>query len=166
VTRRSAPLALCTALLSLTLGCSDSTEPASGDLVGQWATAPQDLQPNGWYVSNFTFGADGAYLSDSRSYGVYPGQPRDELSGYTRFEGVYSVRGDSVFRELRRQVTWDRFYGASSPEWVVDLTGVPYYKSGARYELRGPVLILHYLTYPADAPVETTMILQAVGGGW
>lgn len=159
MTRRFAPLALCTALLSLALGCSDSTEPTSSDLVGRWATAPQDLQPNGWYQSHITFGADGSYLFDGRMYGVYSGQ-RDELSAYTRFEGVYSVRGDSVFRELRRQVTWDRFYGANSPEWVTDLTGIPYSHSGARYELRGPVLVLHYLTYPADAPVETTMMLQ------
>jgi hypothetical protein len=160
MTRRSAPLALCAALLSLTLGCSDPTELISRDLVGPWATAPQDLQPNGWYQSHITFGADGSYLFDGRSYGVYPGQPRDELSGYTRFQGVYSVRGDSVFRELRREITWDRFYGANSPERVTNLAGNPYYRSGARFEVRGPVLVLHFLTYPADAPVETTMILQ------
>ena len=160
--RRSAPLALCTALLSLTLGCFGSTEPASGDLAGQWVTAPENLQPNGWYQSHITFGPASAYTFEVRLYGLYPEESRDLLSSYTRLEGAYSVRGDSVFREIRREVSWDRFYGADSPEHVTDLTGNPYYRSGARYEVRGPVLVLHYLTYPADAPVETTMILQKV----
>ena len=160
MTRHSARLALCTALLSLTLGCSDSTAPAAGDLVGQWATAPEDLHPNGWYQSHITFGAGDSYLFEVRLYGLDPGQSRDLLSSYTRLEGVYAVRGDSVFREIRREVSWDRFYGVNSPEHVTDLTGNPFYKSGARYQVQGPVLVLHYLTYPADAPVETTMILQ------
>jgi len=66
--------------------------------------------------------------------------------------------------EAQRLVVWDRFYGADSPQSVHE--PYPYGDApfdGARFEIQADRLILHYLTYPADAPIPTTKDYALVG---
>ena len=162
--RRSLPLALSGVLFALVAGCRDTTAPgfsAPADLVGEWATAPMDLSPNGWYEIRMTYGSDGAYTFEARDYGIYPGQARDFLSAYSRLEGSYRVEGDSIHRMARRETTWDSFYGLSSAPVVRDIAPNDYFINwSSKYMIVGSRLILDYYSYPADAPVATRMVLN------
>ena len=141
---------LCVAIAS----CRSSTDAESHDLVGTWATPRKSLQP-GSYQQPLTFGRDGRYTSEVRDYGLYPGQSSNELSAYTRIVGTYEIRGDSVATHAEEHVWWDRFYGTDSPEHREVYENAPF--SASQFEIGGSTLVLHYISYPADAGVPTTM---------
>jgi hypothetical protein len=86
---------------------------------------------------------------------LYPGQRASDLSAYSRTVGTFAVAGDRLSFDPDSLVSWDRFYGAASPETVQS----PYPYGGlyddARFRLAPWVLTLDYTTYPADAPVPT-----------
>ncbi len=96
-------------------------------------------------------------------YGIYPAQPRDELSAFSRIEGAYRTEGNQLILSPYRLITWDRFYGASSPAVVQQPYPYDGYFDDARYVVRAHTLTLVYTIYPADAPVTTTMILRRAG---
>jgi len=85
-------------------------------------------------------------------------QPRDELSGYQRAEGTYRVEGERLIFAAARLVSWDRFYGATSPESIVEPYPYGSIFDDAHYVLLGSQLSLQYTTYPADAPVPTLLV--------
>jgi hypothetical protein len=144
--------------LALVMACADAAAPPPSALEGSWVAAREDASPTGWYQRSLTFGSAGSFTSEFRSYGVYPAQPRDELSGYQRTEGTYEVEGSRLIFHPVRLVEWDRFYGAASPEQITE----PYPYTGifdnARYEMLGPALTLHYTIYPADAPEPAVLV--------
>jgi hypothetical protein len=146
--------ALVTALAGL--ACSSPLDLPRA-LLGQWVSAPADLRPQGWHQYHLTFHPTGSYASEVRTYGLNAGQPATQLSAFSREEGRFRTEGDRLVMEAHRLVVWDRFYGSDSPEQVHE--PYPYGTAplhGARFEVLGDRLILHYTTYPADAPVATT----------
>lgn len=146
--------------LVLVMGCEDATATAArGDLVGTWARAPESLAPSGWYQIRMTFAPSGSFTAEVRSHGVYPGQSPNELSSYGLTEGTYRTDGDRLIVAPRRLVTWDRFYGSSSPEVVQEPYPYTGYLDDTRYAIHGQTLTLRYTSYPADAPVPTTVVL-------
>lgn len=145
-------------VLASVIACANPTAAGLSSLSGTWRTAPENAQPQGWYLRSLTFGADGAFTSEFRSYGVYAGQPREELSGYQRTEGTYRVAGQRLIFEPQRLVSWDRFYGANSPETMSEPYPYGSIFDDARYVLLGSQLSLRYTTYPADAPVGTLLV--------
>jgi hypothetical protein len=147
--RWSSPLA--PILLALTCGCS---EPATDDFTGAWITAARDLDPTGYDQSELRFGSGGGFRWEVRSYGLYPAQRADDLSAYVRIEGTFETRNDRLIMSPQRSVTWDRFYGADSPEVVQEHYHVPLF-DGARFTIAGDRLTLNYFSYPFDAPVAT-----------
>lgn len=159
-TVRGAPLITTVAMALALLGCNGERPLGTVDpsgLLGHWATSPADLSPQGWHQYHLTFTSSGSYRSEVRSYGLYEGQPAEELSGFSLEEGRFRTEGDRLAMEAERLVVWDRFYGANSPARVHE--PYPYGDApldGARFEIRDDRLILHYLTYPADAPVPTS----------
>lgn len=160
--RRTLSLAVCGTVLAIAGACTDASAPrVASDLVGRWVTDPVDLSPNGWYETRLSFGSDGSYVFEVRDYGFYPGQTRDILSAYTVIEGTYRVDGDSIHRTARRETTWDSFYGMSSAPTVRAIDPSNYFlNTSSKYTIVGSRLILDYYTYPADAPVETRMVLN------
>jgi hypothetical protein len=129
-------------------------EAVSHPLIGRWQSEREALHPSGSYQTTLTFDA-GFMSTDVRSYGVYSGTP-SELSAYTTTTGAFEARGDSLFSHPERQVWWDRFYGANSPEHVVALSGGGSMYAGAQFVIEENRLTIHYLSYPADGPVPTT----------
>jgi hypothetical protein len=91
-----------------------------------------------------------------RSFGLLPGQRPNDLSAYSRTEGLFRVEGDRLHLSPTRLVTWDGFYGLTSPERVERLNPEGSFVDNARFSIRLNRLTLYYLSYPADAPVETT----------
>jgi hypothetical protein len=143
-----------TFLLPLAVACQSATSPESV-LDGRWATAREVLTPAGSYQSFLTF--DGtAFAWEVRSFGLLPGQRPNDLSAYSRTEGLFRVEGDRLHLSPTRLVTWDGFYGLTSPERVERLNPEGSFVDNARFSIRLNRLTLYYLSYPADAPVETT----------
>jgi hypothetical protein len=139
----------------LVLLSSCIADPPSDDLIGTWKTAPVDLEPSGWYETLLGFSKYGAFESEVRSYGIHPGQDRNELSAYSRIEGTYRIDGDRLSFESNRLVWWEpQFYG--SQEQVLEPYRISLYDDG-RYDLEGERLLLQYTAYPADAPVPASM---------
>lgn len=154
----------CSLVLSLTftLACASPTESGPSSLDGTWVAAIENASPSGWYRRSLIFEASGSFTSEFRSYGIYQGQPRDELSGYSRIEGTYRAEGDRLFFQPTRLVSWDRFYGVNSPERVSEPYPYGTIFDDARYERQGRMLTLHYTTYPADAPEPTVVVFMRV----
>lgn len=139
--------------LLLLSGCA--TEPESVQLLGSWETAAEDLNPGGWHQSRLTFGLNKMFASEVRSYGLYEGQDRNDLSAYSRIEGVYEVEGDQLIFRTRRLKWWDGFYGTHTWEKVEEPYEITLYDD-AHYSVEGDQLLLNYLSFPFDAPVETS----------
>ena len=144
--------------LALTIACASPTESEPSSLDGTWVTAAQNLSPSGWYQRSLTFEATGSFTSEFRSYGIYQGQSRDELSGYQRTEGTYRAEGNRLVFQATRLVAWDRFYGVASPVRVTEPYPYGTIFDDARYEMQGRQLTLHYTIYPADAPEPTVIV--------
>jgi hypothetical protein len=148
-------------------GCTDDAAVLVGDmavpadLLGRWATPPE---PNsgGSFVYSLEFGRDGRFVVEWRAFGMYPGQRAGDVSGYSRSYGAYRVDGDRLTMLVDRVVTWDRFYGADSPETVTRPQPATAMYDDARFrvEAGGEALVLDYTSYPADAPVAARMTFR------
>lgn len=151
---------LCSSVLAvaLAIACAGPTESGSSLLDGMWVSPADDASPSGSYVRSLTFGPAGSFTSEFRSYGVYQGQPRDELSGYQRTEGTYRAEGNRLIFQPARLVVWDRFNGDASPERVTEPYPYGSIFDDARYEILDGQLSLHFTIYPADAPVPTVLV--------
>jgi hypothetical protein len=123
--------------------------------------AVENGSPSGYYRRSLIFEANG-FTSEVRSYGIYPGQPRDELSGYWRTDGTYRVEDDRLVFQPTRIAWWDRFYGATSPEQIREPYPSESIFDDARYEMQGQQLILRFTIYPADAPEPAELVYTRV----
>ena len=76
---------LCSSVLplALTIACASPTDSGSSPLHGTWI-AVENGSPSGYYQRSITFEASGSFTEDFRSFGIYAGQPRNELSGNLR----------------------------------------------------------------------------------
>jgi hypothetical protein len=144
--------------LALTVACGGATDVKSSSLSGTWVAPVENASPSGWYRRSITFETSGSFTSEFRSFGVYAGQPRDELSGYQRTEGTYRTEGDRLVFQPTRLISWDRFYGVNSPEQVSEPYPYGTIFDNARYEMTALLLTLHFTVYPADAAEPAVLV--------
>jgi hypothetical protein len=128
-------------------------------LEGLWLREREHVPP-GQISEHLDFGADGSFKRDVRHYG-YNGQAPSELSGYYTVEGEYRVRDERLELRLVRETSWDALIGG--PETVTGLPGE--WADAGTVLIVGERMIRTYTTYPADAPVETTVTYHRAGGG-
>jgi hypothetical protein len=125
------------ALLIATGSCNEPAGPA-GALVGRWIETDS---PHRHLVlrSNGTFENSGA-------------------SGFTywRHEGTFEANGSTIEFFPQRFVSRA---GPELPETVEEPSSYSSIFENCSFEVEGRVLVLSYTTYPADAPVPTTMRL-------
>jgi hypothetical protein len=154
------PVRLYSSLLAvaLAIACASPAESGSAPLDGTWVGAAEKASPSGSYVRALTFGPAGSFTSEFRSYGVYQGEPSDELSGYQRTEGTYRAEGDRLTFQPARLVVWDGSNGVASPERVIEPYPYGSVFDDARYEIVDGQLSLHFTIYPADGPVPTVWV--------
>ena len=143
---------LCLAIATGVVSCNSSTESESG-LIGSWIST-ESLSPSGHMTTQLSFAGDGTFTDAIRTFGVYPGQSRNDLSSYTIMSGTYTTDGDQLESNVSRVETWDRFHGADSPPTVRNVNTTVF--DQGRFRISGFSLTLDYLTFPADAPVPTT----------
>ena len=143
-------------------GCRESTAPerglAAAPILGLWSTA----FANSDGTSSETSLNVSADLTFTRDWRRYSQGPQRALVAYVTTTGTYSVRGDSLFAHASVAQTWDRDFNGGFVTITLVRGGGPYGEAGARFEIRNDSLSLHYLSYPADAPVETVETLSRV----
>lgn len=152
-------LALACVTLAAASGCSDPAAPVARDLVGAWVSAPAPLMRQGWHQYHLRFTTGRRFASEWRSYGVLPDQPVNELTSFSRIEGIFRQDGERLLFDPERLISWDRFYGRNSPVRVEE----PYPWGGifdsATYEVLGDRLTIHFTGYgPADERVRSTAV--------
>jgi hypothetical protein len=156
-TRRSLIL-----LLVLTSGCLSGTAPDAQLLHGEWITDVVGLSPSGSMQYHLALRPDGHFSLEIRSYGVYAGQAPAVLSAFSRHEGQFDVDGARLRFRPEKFIGWDSFQGVAEPTVQ---SPSPYSRlfDDATFRVRRDRLVLHYLTYPADAPVPTQMRFRRSG---
>lgn len=144
-------------LAGLLAACASITEPVPEELIGTWITAEYAFNPQGHFQRQITFTRRGRFTLTHTSYGLYEGQPANEVSGFSESRGRFQVTGDRVDIQPESLTTWDRFWNekprTEKPHPFARLL------EDCRYELRGDSLVLTYITFPADAPEITVMTL-------
>lgn len=99
----------------------------------------------------YEFEADTNYSYTVDFYGFEDENP-DEIIGSSVRKGTFEIDGDSIFFRDTETVSWEKGF-KPEPETRI-LNGEKY---GSRFSIVGSTLTLHYISYPADAPVQTQM---------
>ena len=144
--------------LALAIACASPTAYEPPSLEGTWVAAPETASPSGSYVRSLTFYATGSFSSGFHVYGIYPGEPSEEVSAYQRTEGTYRAEGSRIVFQATRLVWWDRYYGVGSQERTVEPYPYGPIFDDARYEIHGRQLKLYYTVHPADAPEAAVLV--------
>ncbi len=147
------------AYLVIAAACSESTAPSS-PLVGEWMAPRENLQPQGSMSTTLAFsGSNFRYRANM--YGIYAGNSPGMLSAYTDISGTYQIDGDKLVLNANRVATWDSFYGSQSPERVEQVNMI--FFEQARFRIVAGILIIDYITRPADGPMPTTRSFARLG---
>jgi hypothetical protein len=149
---KSGTFLLC-ALLLVSCSKDENNLPDGGNsaLTGTW-TETAMAQPNGHFINELTFNNDSTFSSRTTSYGVYSGQSQNDLSGWFEYAGNYSLNGTTISFISHRVVSWDSFYGGQPDTQIKDQLLF----ENCKYTIVDQVLEINYITYPADAPENTT----------
>ncbi len=152
-------------LICLFFSCEDSdsvSEPYSGeDLIGSWVRI--DRIPSGRSESDFRyfnmestykFGGDSNYSYTVDFYGFEDDNP-DEIIGSSLRKGTFEIVGDSIFFRDEQTTSWEKGF-MPEPETRI-LNGEKY---GNKFAILDRTLTLSYISYPADAPVQTQMTYE------
>lgn len=98
-----------------------------------------------------TFELDGTYTYKVNYYGFRDENP-NELMGQSENIGTFEVNNDSVFIRVFENTSWEK--GFKPKAETILLNGEAY---GNRFTIKNETLTLYYISYPADAPVQTQM---------
>ena len=128
------------ALLFLAVSCTKEDEGREGfapNLLGSWSQTYE--QEQGVVVNTYTFKVNSRFERRIDWFG-FNGAPKTELTESSEYKGAFNVEGDSLFlRNLEDKG------GLNSKFWI-----------------KGNILHLEYITYPADAPVLTQMKYERI----
>jgi hypothetical protein len=159
VHRRSVLFALA---LVTTSACDSTLGVNMSGLWGRWQTVPEDLAPQGWHQQELTFNRLGAFTAEVRTYGLYSGQDRTELTASSLTAGTFEVDGGRLIMRPSRLTTWDSWPPARLEVHDPYPWGDTLFDD-ARFEIvGGDILRLSYTSYPFDAPVATKRTFRRV----
>jgi len=140
--------------VSFTACKKNDVPPVDTNLIGTWQTVPGISAGQGISYS-YVFNSDRTYTNKISFFGYLPGQTAQDISAYTMYEGNYSTQSNKLRLYLDATVNWDGSNGlppkrvaAPKPDTV---------SNGIDYHISKDTLIFTYYSYPADAPVLTTM---------
>ncbi len=99
----------------------------------------------------YEFNSDATYSHLVNFYGSDDENP-NEIVGQSETLGTYEIQRDSVFIKGTVISSWDKDF---NPEpTTTKLSGEAF---GSRFKITDDTLSLFYLSYPADAPLQTQM---------
>lgn len=155
-------LAFALAAMAVLASCSSSTESSSvGAIAGIWEVDSTGT-PQGSYQRQFTFGNDGSFSLQYRYFGVYDGQDPEDLSGFEKTTGTFTVDGDQLVFEPQVLLEWDYSFGRDAPTSIYPDYPYDHFYDDASFSIDGETLTLQYTAYPADAPEPATLVFHRV----
>jgi hypothetical protein len=129
-------------LFALMLACKkDNPSNSNAKLVGSWTETPLEAQ----FGRTFYFGEDGSFTLHSTYVGSAPAA--STLNGNYRIDGNKLVI--TIMEEIGRQQGFPPVHTQVNYPYLDKLT----------FTVAGNKLTLNYISYPADAPVATKMVL-------
>lgn len=136
-------------------GCgsaNDLTNPVQqpSDLVGSWHTDRESVAPSGSYQTTLSFTADGHYTYEERWYGIYSGEPADEVSAYSRVTGTFNASNGALTDHPAQLVWWDRAEGASAAEHTQTANADDNVFPDGHYSISGTQLTLQFTGDPGE----------------
>lgn len=149
-------------LIGLFFSC-EKIDPVSGSdlsdvLIGNWQRS--ESIPSGrseadfryfTIESTFKFRTGSKYTNTINFYGFEDENP-SEIIGSSERIGIFEIKGDSIFFKDIEMTSWEK--GFNPIPQTTTLNGQAY---GNRFEIEENVLTLYYISYPADAPIQTQM---------
>ncbi|HEU4455226.1 MAG TPA: hypothetical protein VFR81_19335 [Longimicrobium sp.] len=130
--------------------CESSTdpEPAPSEVEGGWLRVnEQPATAN--VIEHLGFGAGGRYARDVMIFRDLAG---GTLVSSLRQEGTYRLTGERLELRITRETDWDAERGG--PPVVTERPET--WADAGTLRIEGVYMHRTYITYPADAPVETT----------
>jgi len=112
--------------------------PEPSVLIGSWSETP--ATPN--FQRTLFFAADGTFTMHFNYFGFMPGAET--------MSGIYTTSGEKI------NLRFLKYIHAEPNKEPVTLVNSPQLYDQATYKVKGNLLILNYVSYPADAPVNTT----------
>jgi hypothetical protein len=129
---------------------SDDRTIYENDLVGFWVDTIA-AYPTGYYINKLDFDKYGKFTEASYSFGIYSGQAINDLSGWYVRNGTYTIEENKIDFLSKKVVTWDSFSGG---EAVTTYDSYPIFED-CSFSITSDTLEIRYITYPADAPINT-----------
>jgi hypothetical protein len=124
-------------------------------LTGKWAYTTES-KPRGYVINEITFNNDLSFIKRITWYGIYEGQDLDELSGWTEITGNFEVNENNLIITANKSVSYDSFF-STDPVTTIK-TEILY--TNCTFDIDEKTLELRYLTFPADAPVQTKCLYK------
>lgn len=121
------------------------------ELIGTWVDTVY-AKPSGYRVYELIFNSTSSFTDKSSSYGIYNDQDNDELSGWFVRTGNYEVNNNKLKLISKKVVSWDSFFGGNP----VTSSETQIIFENCTFTINRNILELNYITYPADAPENTT----------
>ena len=123
-----------------------------------WIDTVSVSQDGGYYVNQLTFNDDETFTAKFSTFGIYPAQSKNELSGWLVYTGNYTVSNDSLYFTANEVTSWDSFFN-KDPETVHEPQLI---FENCTFKLNDGLLRLSYTIYPADAPEITVRQYQSL----
>jgi hypothetical protein len=127
----------------------DNILDTDAELAGVWVDTV-DALPKGYYVNELSFETN-QFTEKTTSFGTYPGQDNNTISGWFIRTGSYNLKSNKIVFVVNETVSWDSFFGGD-PITTME-TGVIF--ENCVFNIENDILELNYITYPADAPEHT-----------
>lgn len=99
-------------------------------------------------------------MLDLRSFGLYEHQEADDLSGYERTSGTFTVDGDRVIFKPDWLAEWDYSFGPDAPQTIYAPYPEEHFYDDAHFHISGDTLTLDFTLYEADSPQPVTQVFQ------
>jgi hypothetical protein len=128
-------------------------------MIGTWI-ADSAASPVGSYVRELTLTREGRFFLDLRSFGLYENQQADDLSGYQRTSGTFTVDGDRVTFAPDWLVIWDYSFGRDAPQTTYAPYPNEHFYDDAHFHVEADILTLDFTLYEADSQRPVTQVFR------
>ena len=119
-------------------------------LTGSWADTIVAL-PKGSYIYELEIDSNATFKMKTTALGIYPTDETKDTSSWWQNTGNLIQHKDSLYFNATTYKWWDSFYQMEVKTEIVNIWMYQF----CTYTISSDLLTLKYITYPADAPVET-----------
>ena len=125
------------------------------NLIGKWQRS-DSTDPNGLMRKTYIFESDNTYIDKIDIFGLNDNSIGERTS-WVLTTGQFKIKGDSLFLFAEERTSWEKEF---NPVRQKERLNNNLFQS--KIKLTKNIMVLDYLSYPADAPVKTIMSYKKV----